>query len=79
MAFVTYEPGIVKVIADRCTEVDTGARNIDYILSDTMLPELSLRVLEQMAERRPLTDVHVRLGDNGQFEYDLDSQDARVS
>lgn len=78
-ADLTYEPGIVKIIADRCTEVDTGARNIDYILSDTMLPELSLRVLEQMAERRPLTAVHVRLGDNGQFEYDLDSQDAHAS
>ncbi len=67
------------VIADRCTEVDTGARNIDYILSDSMLPELSVRVLEQMAERRRLISVHVTLSDNGQFDYDLDTQDAHAS
>ena len=77
-ADLTYEPGIVRIIADRCTEVDTGARNIDYILSDSMLPELSVRVLQQMAERCPLTAVHVRLSDNGRFEYDLDTQDAQA-
>ena len=78
-ADLTYEPRIVRIIADRCTEVDTGARNIDYILSDSMLPELSVLVLEQMAERRRLIAVHVTMSNNGQFKYDLDTQDAHAS
>ena len=38
------------MIAKRCTEVDTGARNIDHILRATLLPQLSVAILEQMAE-----------------------------
>jgi type VI secretion system protein VasG len=46
----TYTDALVEMIAKRCTEVDTGARNIDHILRASLLPQLSVAVLEKMAE-----------------------------
>lgn len=41
---------VEDVIAARCTDVDSGARNIDHIISQTLLPMMSTRLLEQMTE-----------------------------
>ena len=46
----TYSDELVTMIAARCTEVDTGARNIDHILRASLLPQLSVAILEKMAE-----------------------------
>ena len=46
----SYSDELVELIASRCTEVDTGARNIDHILRATLLPMLSNRLLERMSE-----------------------------
>jgi type VI secretion system protein VasG len=46
----SYTDAMVEMIAKRCTEVDTGARNIDHILRATLLPQLSVAVLSKMAE-----------------------------
>ena len=46
----TYTDELVTMIAARCTEVDTGARNIDHILRASLLPQLSVAILEKMAE-----------------------------
>ena len=46
----TYTDELVAMIAARCTEVDTGARNIDHILRASLLPQLSVAILEKMAE-----------------------------
>ncbi len=40
---------MVKHIADQCTQVDTGARNIDHILRATLLPQMSVAILERIA------------------------------
>ena len=39
-ATFAYAPQLLDAIARRCTEVDTGARNIDHILTRTFLPEM---------------------------------------
>ena len=44
-ATFTYTPELVDAIARRCTEVDTGARNVDHILTRTLLPEMSAQFL----------------------------------
>ncbi len=49
----SYSDRVVESIAARCTEVDTGARNIDHILRSTLLPMLSSAILERMAEGNP--------------------------
>ena len=44
------DPKAVDVITRRCTEVETGARNIDHIITQTLLPMLSTALLERMAQ-----------------------------
>ncbi len=45
----SYSDDLVKHIADQCTQVDTGARNIDHILRATLLPQMSVAILERIA------------------------------
>ncbi|MFT3776076.1 MAG: type VI secretion system ATPase TssH [Minicystis sp.] len=47
----SYSDEMVKHIADQCTQVDTGARNIDHILRATLLPQMSVAILERMASQ----------------------------
>ncbi len=76
---LTHDPDVVRAVAERCTEVDSGARNIDSILSDTMLPELSTKILEYMAEGQPLNSIRVGLADDGRFRYDLSFKEIAAS
>jgi type VI secretion system protein VasG len=46
---LTYADSVVDQIAARCTEVETGARNIDYIMSGTILPRMSQEILTRMS------------------------------
>ena len=49
---VPYESAmatLVEAIAARCTEVETGARNVDHIIRGNLLPRLSSQLLEQMS------------------------------
>jgi len=62
-----YEPALVETIAARCSETSAGARNIEKILSRTLLPELSAEVLSRLAEGRPIGHVHVGMDQAGSF------------
>ncbi len=66
----TYGDDVVEAIVGRCTEVDSGARNIDHILSHTMLPELSRELLGRMAEGEELHSVNVSMAEEG-FVYEI--------
>jgi type VI secretion system protein VasG len=66
-----YEPALVQAIAARCTETASGARNIEKILSSTLLPELSAEVLARMAEGRPIAGVRVGMDSAGSFCYTI--------
>ncbi|PVZ37287.1 type VI secretion system ATPase TssH [Pseudomonas sp. CC120222-01a] len=70
-AELSYDEALVKAIAARCTEVDSGARNIDNILSQTLMPELAQRVLERMAQDAPIERLTIELGSDGDFAYRL--------
>jgi type VI secretion system protein VasG len=65
------DDAVIKAILERCREVESGARNIDKILSNTLLPELSAVVLARMAEGTPIARAHVSLAEGGTFRYDL--------
>jgi len=67
---LTYGDDVVEAIAGRCTEVDSGARNIDHILSHTLLPEMSRELLSRMATGEQIAEVKVTVGDAG-FVYDV--------
>ena len=70
-AELTYDDELVAVIADRCTEVDSGARNIDHILTNTLLPEISAEILERMATGEGFRGVHVSIDQSGSFTYEF--------
>jgi type VI secretion system protein VasG len=64
-----YDPILVETIAARCTESSSGARNVENILSRTLLPELSADVLARLAEGSAITRVSVGMGPEGSFRY----------
>ncbi|MDQ1919152.1 type VI secretion system ATPase TssH [Massilia pseudoviolaceinigra] len=64
----SWDDSVTAAIAARCTEVDSGARNIDFILTQTVLPQLSAQVLERMATASAFSAVHMHV-DDGQFAY----------
>lgn len=71
-ADLEYTDSVVEAIAMRCTEVDTGARNVDKILNKTLLPEMSTEFLTAMAQGKQVKKVTVDANENG-FQYVLDS------
>ena len=65
----SYDEAVLDQIVGRCKEVDTGARNIENILSQTMLPELASICLTRMGEEQDINKVHIAVTDDGQFDY----------
>jgi type VI secretion system protein VasG len=75
-AELTFAPNVVEVIAQRCTEVDTGARNVDHIVTHAMLPVLSERVLDIIGRGDAIVGVHVAVDGSGEFAITIDSVSA---
>lgn len=70
-AALTFDDALYTTIASRCKEVESGARNVDHIISGTLLPELSREILTHMAEGNPVSRAHVTVGADGQFVYQV--------
>jgi type VI secretion system protein VasG len=68
-AAFNYDAELVAGIASRCTEVESGARNVDHILTRTLLPEMSGEFLARMANNEPISAVRVSLAPDGKFQY----------
>ena len=66
-----YDPELVAGVAARCTEVESGARNVDHILTRTLLPEMSAEFLSRMAEGHAISDVKVAMNPDGTFRYEF--------
>ena len=64
----TYDDGVVKLIVSRCTEVESGARTVDAILTNTLLPRISEQFLIRMMEGKPVERVSVTAA-AGDFKY----------
>jgi type VI secretion system protein VasG len=60
---LAYDAILLNEVASRCTEVESGARNVDNILSNTMLPELSRQILSQIAEGATSNRVSISVKD----------------
>jgi len=67
----TYDDDVIKLIAERCTELESGGRMIDAILTNTMLPSISTEFLTRMMEGKAIERVHVSVAD-GEFSYGFD-------
>lgn len=64
----SYDDAVVKLITERCTELESGGRMIDAILTNTVLPSISEELLIRMMEGQPVERVHVGVK-NGEFDY----------
>lgn len=74
-----YSDDVVERIAERCTQVDSGARNIDFIIDRTLLPEASRALLAQMAEERLPTRLALGLDERGDFTYTFDAEESALA
>lgn len=67
----SYDDAVVTEVANRCQEVESGARNADHILTRTLLPEMSGEFLARMGRGDGVSSVHVSVTDAGQFQYEI--------
>ncbi len=67
----TYDDDVVKLIVGRCTELESGGRMIDAILTNTVLPQISQEFLQRMMDGRRVVRVHVTVA-QGEFAYGFD-------
>jgi len=65
-AELTYDPALVESLAKRC-KPESGAREIDQILTQSLLPELSTRILERMARGEAFSKIHISVDEMGRF------------
>ncbi len=65
-----YGDNLVDSIANRCKEVESGARNVDHILTNTLLPEMSKELLSRMATGEKIKEVRVSLNNEG-FSFNV--------
>jgi type VI secretion system protein VasG len=66
---LVLDEAVHDAIAERCTEVESGARNVDNILTNTMLPAVSKLLLHALVEENPPGAIRVGVGDDGDFSY----------
>jgi type VI secretion system protein VasG len=64
-----YAEALVDEVSKRCTEVESGARNVDNILTNSLLPDISKRLLEQIAEGSKPKTITVGIDESGGFSY----------
>ena len=67
----TYSEELVSEVVRRCTEVESGARNVDHILTGTLLPEISSEMLSRMVTGEPLSKVNVTAVQGRGFQYEI--------
>jgi len=70
------DDALVAAIAERCTEVESGARNVDNILTNTLLPEISRLLLESLAGGARPETIRVGIGARGAFTYTAEAAGA---
>ncbi len=68
-ASFTFDEAVIEAVGKRCTDVDSGARNVHNILNGTLLPAMSGEFLSKMAAGESVNTVHISLSDDGQFNY----------
>lgn len=68
---LTYQDDVVKLIVSRCTEIESGGRMIDAILTNTVLPRISREYLEGVSAGKSLSGIHMSVAKDD-FEYQFD-------
>jgi type VI secretion system protein VasG len=67
----TYDDAVPELIGQRCTELERGARMVDAMITNTMLPEIGREFLTRLAAGSDIKRVHIGVKD-GNFAYAFD-------
>jgi type VI secretion system protein VasG len=65
----SWTPAVVDAVAARCTESQSGARNIENILNQTVIPVLASQILSRLHDKQEITQVGVDMDSTGDFRY----------
>jgi len=68
---LVWDDPVLDAIGARCTEVESGARNVDNILTNTLLPAVSRLLIEAMVGEGKPSSIQVGIGDGGDFIYQV--------
>jgi type VI secretion system protein VasG len=68
---VSHSEAVLELLLSRCTEVDSGARNIDHILNASILPDLATELLLAMSKNQLPKLIYIDVKDNT-FHYHVD-------
>ena len=71
-AHLQWEPMVAEAIVARCHEVESGARNIDHIITQSLLPELAAQVLAKIAAAERFNQVTLGVNERAGFRVSLD-------
>jgi len=66
----TYDDTVIQLISERCTELESGARVVDTILTNTVLPAISQEFLNRMMSGENIGKIHLEVKDGG-FAYEF--------
>ena len=66
-----YDESVITEVANRCREVESGARNVDHILMRTLLPEMSGEFLSRMAVNQSISRVWIQVDGRSRFKYEI--------
>ncbi len=67
---LSYTPSVLKLITERCTELESGARMVDTILTNTLLPAISHAYLSAVVEGKEISTINVSVN-KGDFSYKI--------
>ncbi|MDQ1470671.1 MAG: type secretion system protein VasG [Bryobacterales bacterium] len=68
----SYTDALVDEISKRCVEVESGARNVDHILTGTLLPEISRRLLTATASHVSFQRISADVGPSGALRFTIE-------
>jgi len=68
----SYDESVIETIAKRCTDVESGARNVHNIINNTLLPEMANEFLSRMVSGDRISKIHVSIDANDNFSYKIE-------
>lgn len=71
-AALNYTDELIELIAQRCLDVDSGARNAEWVITDTVLAALSVDLLAAMAKRQTVDAISIHAAD-GNLQISIDA------
>lgn len=71
-AKLSYSDRLIEHILQGCHGVNTGVRNVDYMLSKSLIPDMSAQFLTALASGKHIKKIHVNVDQAGKFEYQVE-------